>query len=89
MHTDQIEAVVAVIEHGTTTAAAAAAALHITPRGLRQRIKALEAELGVTLVVRDGRTRTLTRAGRQYWDHLIAIRDLARSAKHLRRPSCA
>lgn len=52
MHTDQIEAVVAVIEHGTTTAAAAA--LHITPRGLRQRIKALEAELGVTLVVRDG-----------------------------------
>jgi DNA-binding transcriptional LysR family regulator len=87
MHTDQIEAVVAVIEQGTTTAAADA--LHITPRGLRQRIKALEAELGVTLVVRDGRTRTLTREGRQYWDHLIAIRDLARSAKHLRRASCA
>ena len=46
----QLEALVAVVEHGTFEAAAAA--LHVTPSAVSQRIRALESEVGQVLVRR-------------------------------------
>ncbi|MEL4079673.1 MULTISPECIES: ArgP/LysG family DNA-binding transcriptional regulator [Arthrobacter] len=49
-HPEQLRALSAVVEHGTFDAAAAA--LHVTPSAVSQRIKALEQQLGMVLLLR-------------------------------------
>jgi DNA-binding transcriptional LysR family regulator len=69
----QLGYVVAVVDHGGFTKAAAA--LHVAQPSLSQAVKALEAELGVPLFDRLGRTVRLTAAGR-------ALLPAARQALH-------
>lgn len=61
MDTRFLESLVAVAELGSM--AAAARQLGVTPAALAQRIRALEAELGVLLITRAGRTVVPTEAG--------------------------
>ncbi|GGG42845.1 LysR substrate-binding domain-containing protein [Chelatococcus composti] len=61
MDTRFLESLVAVADHGSM--AEAARRLAITPAAVAQRIRALEAELGTTLLVRAGRTMRPTEAG--------------------------
>jgi DNA-binding transcriptional LysR family regulator len=61
MELRQVEYVVGVIDHGGFTRAAAE--LHVTQPSLSQGIRTLEAELGVALFHRLGRSVTLTSAG--------------------------
>ena len=58
----QLGYVVAVVDHGGFTRAAAA--MHVAQPSLSQAIRSLEAELGVALFDRIGRTVRLTAAGR-------------------------
>jgi DNA-binding transcriptional LysR family regulator len=62
LHLGRLESFVAVVEHGTVTAAAAA--LHIAQPALSRQLRALEAELGVRLLDKQGIRLTLTPAGR-------------------------
>ena len=50
--------------------AAAARALNVTHAAIAQRVRALEADLGVALVRRSGRSITLTEPGRRLASHL-------------------
>ena len=60
MHRDQLDALTAIVDHGTFEAAARA--LHVTPSAVSQRIKALEASVG-QVVVRRASPCTPTDAG--------------------------
>jgi DNA-binding transcriptional LysR family regulator len=76
MDVRQLEYVVAVVDEGTFSAAAQA--LHVTQPSLSQGIRALEAELGVELFVRTGRSVVLSEAGRALADPARQVlRDVA------------
>lgn len=64
MELRQIEYVVGVVDHGGFTRAAAA--LHVTQPALSEGVARLEAELGVTLFHRVGRTAVLAAAGEAF-----------------------
>jgi LysR family transcriptional regulator, nitrogen assimilation regulatory protein len=66
----QIRSFIAVYEEGSFTAAADREAL--TQSGVSQHVKQLEDTLGVTLLVRDGRSVEATPAGRRYYQDCIA-----------------
>jgi DNA-binding transcriptional LysR family regulator len=74
-----LESFVVVADSGSV--AEGARRLDLTPRGLAQRIRALEAELGARLVVRSGRTTQPTEAGRAI---LERARQLLRDEHDLR-----
>jgi len=79
LSTDQVAAFVEVSRHGQIRAAAAM--LAITEQGLRNRLLALEAQLGVELYrkVRGPRRSTvLTDAGRRFLPHALAFLERAR-----------
>ena len=61
MDLEQLEAVLAVVDHGTFTAAASA--LYLTQPSLSRRIAGIEGELGIALFDRVGRQVRLTDAG--------------------------
>ena len=61
MTLQQLQYVLAAIEHGSFSAAADA--LHLAQPSLSEQIRRLEAELGVALFVRGGRRLVLTEAG--------------------------
>jgi DNA-binding transcriptional LysR family regulator len=72
----QLRYVVAVVDEGTFSAAAEA--LGVSQPSLSQGVRALEAELGVELFVRTGRSVVLTEAGRALVEPARqALRDLA------------
>ena len=79
MDTRFLESFVNVVECGSI--AEAARRLNLTPAGVGQRLRALEAEIGARLVVRSGRTITATAAGRAIIERarqvLREIRDLS------------
>lgn len=78
LSTDQVSAFVEVASHGQIRAAAAN--LAITEQGLRNRLLALEAQLGVELYrkVRGPRRSTvLTEAGRRFLPHALAFLERA------------
>ena len=68
MDTQFLESFLLVVEHGSV--AEAARRLSLTPAGVTQRLKALEAELGMALVSRSGRTVRPTEAG---WSILMTL----------------
>jgi DNA-binding transcriptional LysR family regulator len=61
MDTEFLDSFVMVVEHGSV--AEAARRLNLTPAAVTQRIRALEREIGTTLVSRSGRTMRPTEAG--------------------------
>jgi len=63
---------------------AAAEELYVTPSAISHQIKALEAQLGVSLFQRGVRTLTLTDAGAHYLEH---ISDISRNSSRS-RSSC-
>ncbi|AHH99777.1 LysR family transcriptional regulator [Kutzneria albida] len=65
--------------HGTVTAAAEA--LHVTSPAVSQQLAALEREAGVTLVEREGRRLTLTRAGQVLVAHTQLVLDQLAAAE--------
>ena len=67
----QIRSFVAVCEAASFTAAAEREGA--TQSGISQHIKQLEAELGVSLLVRDGRTVEPTQAGRLYYAECVDV----------------
>src|SRR5262249_20903462 len=72
----QLEYVVAVVDEGTFSAGAQA--LHVAQPSLSQGIRSLEAELGVELFVRTGRSVVLSEAGRALVDPARQVlRDVA------------
>ena len=64
---------------------AAAAELDVTPTAMSHQIRALEAELGVTLFARDGKRVRLTEVGARYAmqvrDALMALADATRQIR--------
>ncbi len=70
MTIQQLQYVLAAIEHGSFSAAAAA--LHLAQPSLSEQVRRLEAELGVTLFQRVGRGLVLTEAGRALRPHAEA-----------------
>lgn len=79
MDTRFLESFVFVADHGSM--AEAARRLDLTPAALAQRIRALERDLGATLLVRSGRTVSPTEAGARVLDR---ARALLQSARDLR-----
>jgi len=76
MQLQQLEYVVAVVDHGSFTAAAGA--LGVTQPSLSQGVRALESELGTELFVRAGRQVRLTAAGEAFAEPARrALRDAA------------
>src|SRR5437660_11758508 len=67
----QIRSFVAVCEAASFTAAAEREGA--TQSGISQHIKQLEAELGVSLLTRDGRTVEPTQAGRLYYAECVDV----------------
>jgi DNA-binding transcriptional LysR family regulator len=61
MDTRFLESFIAVIDDGSI--AEAARRLNLTPAGVAKRIRALESEIGTRLILRSGRTVTITEAG--------------------------
>lgn len=80
LHLGRLETFVAVVEHGTVTAAAAA--LHIAQPALSRQLRALEAELGVRLLDREGVRLALTPAGRAVLPLARRLLGLARDTEH-------
>src|SRR5690349_11124510 len=81
MDARQLEYVVAVVDHGSFSAAAAA--LHVAQPSLSQGVRSLEAELGVELFTRTGRSVVLSEAGRALVDparQVLADLAVARAA---------
>jgi LysR family carnitine catabolism transcriptional activator len=81
MDARQLEYVVAVVDHGTFSAAAAG--LRVAQPSLSQGIRSLEAELGVELFTRTGRSVVLSEAGRALVDparQVLADLAVARAA---------
>ena len=70
MTLQQLQYVLAAIEHGSFSAAADA--LHLAQPSLSEQVRRLEAELGVTLFQRVGRGLVLTEAGRALRPHAEA-----------------
>ena len=70
MTLQQLQYVLAAIEHGSFSAAAQA--LHLAQPSLSEQVRRLEAELGVTLFQRVGRGLVLTEAGRALRPHAEA-----------------
>ena len=79
MDTQFLESFLLVVEHGSV--AEAARRLSLTPAGVTQRLKALEAELGMALVSRSGRTVRPTEAG---WSILPQVQTLLAGVRDLR-----
>jgi DNA-binding transcriptional LysR family regulator len=76
MDARQLEYVIAVVDHDTFSAAAQS--LHVAQPSLSQGVRALEAELGVELFVRTGRSVVLSEAGHALVDPARQVlRDLA------------
>ncbi len=78
LSTDQVVAIVELAKHGSIRAAAAD--LHITEQGLRNRLIALENQLGVELYRKSRGIRTatpLTASGQQFLPHAIAFLEQA------------
>ncbi len=74
--TRQLEYLVAVADHGTFTRGARS--LHVSQPSLSHGVRALEAELGIDLFARLGRTVEMTAAGRQVIDAARQVlRDVA------------
>lgn len=72
----QLQYVVAIADHGTFTRAAAA--VHVSQPSLSHGVRTLEAELGVELFLRLGRTVEVTAAGRQVIEGARrVVRDMA------------
>lgn len=71
METRFLETFVAVVERGSLVGAARE--LAVTPAAVAQRLRALESEFGVQLVMRTGRTVRPTSAGRVIFDRCHAI----------------
>jgi DNA-binding transcriptional LysR family regulator len=71
--------VLAIVDHGSVTAAARH--VHVAQPAISRQVQALEAELGVELFVRDGRSLRLSPAGRRL---LPIIRDLISRADSAR-----
>ena len=67
----QLEYFVAIAERGHF--GRAAAALHVSQPALSHQLRALEVDLGVTLIERGGRQAELTPAGRELVDHARAV----------------
>ena len=81
MTLQQLQYVLATIEHGSFSAAAGA--LHLAQPSLSEQVRRLEAELGVTLFARMGRGLQLTEAGRALRPHAeaaLAAADAARDS---------
>jgi len=79
MDTTFLESFVMVVEHGSV--AEAARHLNLTPAGVTQRLRALEAEFGKALVVRSGRTLRPTEAG---WAILPQANSVLQNVRDLR-----
>lgn len=79
MNTEFLRSFVTVLDHGSM--AEAARRLHLTPAAVAQQIRALERELGATLVKRVGRTVSPTEAGGRIAQR---ARDLLAQAVELR-----
>jgi DNA-binding transcriptional LysR family regulator len=79
MDTRFLESFVMVVEHGSV--AAAARRLHLTDAAVKQRVHALEREIGTKLVGRSGRTVRATEAGAAILPH---AKILLRGVKDLR-----
>src|SRR5688500_7984234 len=78
LSTDQVAAFVEVARHGQIRAAAVN--LTITEQGLRNRLLALEAQLGVELYRKERgprRSTVLTDAGRKFLPHALAFLERA------------
>jgi LysR family nitrogen assimilation transcriptional regulator len=60
----------------------AAAAVRIAQPALSRQIRKLEAELGTILLYRDGRTATLTEAGKRFYEHAKLILNQLDTARH-------
>jgi DNA-binding transcriptional LysR family regulator len=86
MTLQQLQYVLAAIEHGSFSAAAEA--LHLAQPSLSEQVRRLEAELGVRLFQRVGRGLVLTEAGRALRPHaeaaLAAVEDARRSVGAIR-----
>jgi len=72
---NQVRAFLATVEEGSLSAAARA--LGLTQPTLGRQVSALEAELGVVLFERTGRSLTLTPSGMELLDHVRAMADAA------------
>jgi DNA-binding transcriptional LysR family regulator len=69
---------------------AAAVELHLTPSAISQQIRSVEAALGATLFVRNGRAVMLTRQGQLYCEEVRrALRDLEDAGRRARTRSSA
>jgi LysR family glycine cleavage system transcriptional activator len=69
---------------------AAAVELHLTPSAISQQIRGVEAALGATLFVRNGRAVMLTRQGQLYCEEVRrALRDLEDAGRRARTRSSA
>lgn len=91
MDSQYLESFLAVVDHGSL--AEAARRLGLTPGAVTQRVRALEDELGVTLLERAGRTVTPTPSGRAILDQargllkqVTELRYLAQRANELDGP---
>jgi DNA-binding transcriptional LysR family regulator len=86
MTLQQLQYVLAAIEHGSFSAAAEA--LHLAQPSLSEQVRRLEAELGVRLFQRVGRGLVLTEAGRALRPHaeaaLAAVEEARRSVGAIR-----
>jgi len=76
-----LETFAAVIDRGSM--AEAARRLHLTPAAVAQRLRALEAEMGTSLVVRSGRTVRPTEAGAAIIERVRKLINDARDLKSL------
>src|ERR1700744_2459682 len=78
MNTEFLQSFVTVVEHGSI--AEAARRLNLTAAAVAQRIRALESEIGVSLLFRSGQTVQPTEAGvailASARDVLVQVRDL-------------
>ncbi|MGH2917766.1 MAG: LysR family transcriptional regulator [Solirubrobacteraceae bacterium] len=79
MTLQQLQYVLASIEHGSFSAAAEA--LHLAQPSLSEQVRRLEAELGVVLFARIGRGLVLTEAGRALRPHAEAALAAAEAAR--------
>jgi DNA-binding transcriptional LysR family regulator len=82
-HLADVEALLAVVEHGSLTAAAVV--LATTPSVLSRTIARLEARLGTQLLRRTTRSQSLTDAGRHYVDEARAAFERVEKAEQLIR----